>query len=66
MNAFRASVIVPKNKYDQLVNENDEDDKLSTYIILNALPMRWRRPSYSQLHAEFDPELGRERSTHTR
>ena len=43
MNAFRASVIVPKNKYDRLVNENDEDDKLSTDIILNALPMRWRR-----------------------
>ena len=25
------------------MNENDEDDKLSTDIILNALPMRWRR-----------------------
>ena len=43
MNAFRASVIVPEKKYNRLVNENDEDDKLSTDIILNALPMRWRR-----------------------
>ena len=40
MNAFRTSVIVTKNKYYGLVNENDEDDKLSADIILNALPMR--------------------------